>query len=111
MGFLAAFFKNFQLTNSIAAGGGASVLIYAAGAALVAANVVVPGLGIPLTMGMVGAVALVGGHVVTALMPDSVKQQVDALGKKIGVQVIGPENHGAADRGFLILHNHPLRPR
>jgi hypothetical protein len=87
MGFLAAFFKNFQLTNSIAAGGGASVLIYAAGAALVAANVVVPGLGIPLTMGMVGAVALVGGHVVTALMPDSVKQQVDALGKKIGVQV------------------------
>src|SRR5690349_21068941 len=87
MGCLAAFFKNFQLTNSIATGGGASVLIYAAGAALVSVDFVVPGIGIPLTMSMVGAAALVGGHVVTALMPDSVKQQVDALGKKIGVQV------------------------
>jgi hypothetical protein len=87
MGYLSAFFKNFQLSNSVIAGGGASILIYAVGAALVASNVVIPGLGIPLTMGIVGMAAIPLGHLVTALVPDSLKQQVDALGKKFGAQI------------------------
>ena len=87
MNYLTAFFKNFQLDNSVMAGGGAAILIYAVGAGLVALNVTIPLAGIPLTMTMVGAAAIPLGHLVTAFVPASLKQQVDALGTKVGAQI------------------------
>lgn len=79
--------KNFSVPDSVRAGGGAAVITVAIGSILVALGVSIPVLNVPLTMSMVLGAAVPIGHIVTALMPDSVKQQVDALGKKIGVQV------------------------
>ena len=79
--------KNFQLTNSIAAGGGASILTFAIGCALVAAGVSIPYLNVPITMTMVAAAAPVVGHIVSAFVPDSVKQHLDGLAAKLQTSV------------------------
>lgn len=80
--FLTAF-KNIQFTDSIVAGGAASVIIYTIGALFVSMNVVIPFVGIPLTMGIVGAAAIPLGHLVTALVPDSVRQSIAGLAAKL----------------------------
>lgn len=91
-GFILNMVKNFNPGNSVLAGGGAAILVYAAGAALVAAGVAIPPLtilgvhiiatAIPITMTMVATAAIPIGHVITAVVPDSVNQQISALAKK-----------------------------
>lgn len=78
--------KNFQPTTSVVAGGAASVLVYALGSILVAAGVSIPFIGIP-TMGMVAIASPLIGHIVTALVPDSVNQQLSGLATKLNVSV------------------------
>lgn len=78
--------KNFNPGNSVLAGGGASLFIYAIGLALVTGGIALPFIGIP-TMAMVGAAAVAGGHIVTALVPDSLNQNLDAAAKKLNVAV------------------------
>ncbi len=82
----------FQPDKSVWVGGGASVLVVALGAVLVALGVAIPPIGIlglttatPLTMGMFTALAIPVGHLVTSLVPATRKQQIDALAVKIGV--------------------------
>ena len=86
--------KNFQPTTSVLAGGASSILVCAIGAILVAAGVAIPPIGIlgltaatPLTMTMVMSAAVPIGHVVTALVPDSVNQQLNGLAQKLQVDV------------------------
>lgn len=79
--------KNFQLSASVIAGGGASVLTIAVGAILVALGVTVPFIGIPLTMTMVTSAAVPIGHIVTALVPDTYNQQINALASKVQTDV------------------------
>lgn len=78
--------KNFNPTASVKAGGAASMLIYAIGLGLVTANVALPVIGVP-TMAMVGGAAVVIGHIVTSLVPDSFNQQVNAMASKLNVSV------------------------
>lgn len=84
MGLLAAF-KNIQFSASVVAGGAASVLIYALGATLVAAGVIAPAITLPVigitlsTITLFSTAAIPIGHLVTAIVPDSVNQQIAAL--------------------------------
>ncbi len=86
LAFLGAFLKNFQLTNSIWAGGGVAVVIYTLGAVLVSAGVVVPGIG-PMTMTMVGPISILFGNLASALIPDTANQSVAALAKKLQTDI------------------------
>jgi hypothetical protein len=61
---------------------------------LVAAGIAIPPIGIlgltaatPLTMTMVMSAAVPIGHVVTALVPDSVNQQLNGLAQKLQIDV------------------------
>lgn len=78
--------KNFNPTASVLAGGGASLLTFAIGCALVAAGVSLPVIG-PITMTMVAAAAPTIGHIVTAFVPDTYNQQVNALATKVETSV------------------------
>lgn len=82
---------NFQPTNSVLAGGAASVLVYAIGACLVAGGVSIPYIGVP-TMAMVGLASPVIGHVVSAFVPDSDKQLVSGLANKLRISVTDIRN-------------------
>jgi hypothetical protein len=86
--------KNFQPTTSVLAGGAASILACAVGAVLVAAGIAIPPIGFlglttatPLTMTMVMSAAVPIGHVMTALVPDSVNQQLNGLARKLQIDV------------------------
>lgn len=75
--------KNFNPTASVLAGGGASVIVFAIGCILVATGVSIPFLNIPITMTMVAAAAPTIGHIVTAFVPDTYNQQINALAIKV----------------------------
>lgn len=99
LSFATAVVKNFQPTTSVLAGGAASILVCAFGAVLVAAGVAIPPIGFlgltaatPLTMTMVTSAAVPIGHIVTALVPDSVNQQLEGLAKKLQVDVESLKN-------------------
>ncbi len=79
--------KNFTVTDSIKAGGAASILTVAIGSLLVALGVSVPFLDVPLTMAMVTSAALPIGHIVSALVPDSYNQQLTSLATKLQTNV------------------------
>ncbi len=94
LGLAVSALRNFQPTTSVLAGGAASVITCALGAVLVAAGVAIPPIGIfgltaatPLTMTMVMSAAVPIGHVVTALVPDSVNQQLKGLAQKLRIDV------------------------
>lgn len=87
LGIASSALKNFNPTASVMAGGGASLLVFIAGCALVAAGVSIPVLNVPITMTMVAAAAPAIGHFVTALVPDTYNQQINALAKKVGAEV------------------------
>ena len=94
LSLITAAVKNFQPTTSVLAGGAASIITCAIGAVLVAAGIAIPPIGIlgltastPLTMTMVMSAAVPIGHVVTALVPDSVNQQLNGLAQKLQVDV------------------------
>ena len=94
LSFIAAAVKNFQPTTSVMAGGAASILVCALGAVLVAAGVAIPPIGIlgltaatPLPMTMVTGAAVPIGHIVTALVPDSLNQQLNGLAQKLQIDV------------------------
>jgi hypothetical protein len=94
LSFVTAVVKNFQPTTSVLAGGAASILVTALGAVLVAAGVAIPPIGLlglttatPLTMTMVMSAAVPIGHVVTALVPDSLNQQLTGLARKLQIDV------------------------
>ncbi len=94
LSFATAVVKNFQPTTSVLAGGAASILICGIGAVLVAAGVAIPPIGFlgltaatPLTMTMVMSAAVPIGHIVTALVPDSVNQQLNGLAQKLQIDV------------------------
>ena len=96
LSLITAAVKNFQPTTSVLAGGAASIITCAIGAVLVAAGIAIPPIGIlgltastPLTMTMVMSAAVPIGHVVTAIVPDSVNQQLNGLAQKL---------QGAADK-------------
>lgn len=82
LGIATGALKNFVPPASVLAGGGASILVFAAGCALVAAGMSIPILNIPITMTMVAAAAPAAGHLVTMLVPDTLNQQINALAKK-----------------------------
>lgn len=86
LGFGLSALKNFQPTTSVLAGGAASIAIYGAGTLLVTAGIALPFIGIP-TMAMVGVASVIGGHLITALVPDSTNQNLNALAAK-GVAAI-----------------------
>lgn len=86
LSIVAGALKNFQPTNSVIAGGAASVLVYMAGCALVAAGIAIPIVG-PVTMSMVAIAAPLAGHAVTSLVPDSVNQNLNALAAKLKTNV------------------------
>lgn len=77
--------KNFQIDQSILAGGAGAIATVAIGAVLVAMNVTVPFLGIPLTMTMVTSAALPIGHFISSVVPATKDQQIDALATRLGV--------------------------
>lgn len=78
---------NYTPPASVLAGGGASILIFLVGCALVAGGVTLPlGIG-PVTMTMVAAAAPLVGHFVTTLVPDTYNQQINALAKKVDASV------------------------
>lgn len=86
--------KNFQPTQSVLAGGAASIITCAIGAALVAAGVAIPPIAFlglttatPLTMTMVMSAAVPIGHLVTAIVPDSVNQHLNGLAKQLQIDV------------------------
>jgi hypothetical protein len=94
LSLITAAVKNFQPTTSVVAGGAASILVTALGAVLVAAGVAIPPIGIlgltvatPLTMTMVMSAAVPIGHIVTALVPDSINQQLNGLASKLQIDV------------------------
>ena len=94
LSLITAAVKNFQPTTSVLAGGASSVLVCAVGALLVAAGIAIPPIGFlgltaatPLTMTMVMSAAVPIGHVVTALVPDSVNQQLNGLAQKLQIDV------------------------
>lgn len=94
LSFITKAVKNFQPTTSVLAGGAASVLVCGIGAILVAADVAIPPIGFlgltaatPLTMSIVTSAAVPIGHLVTALVPDSLNQQLNALAKKLQIDV------------------------
>lgn len=94
LSFITAAVKNFQPTTSVLAGGAASIIVCAIGAVLVAAGVAIPPIGFlgltaatPLTMAMVTTAAVPVGHLVTALVPDSLNQQLQALAQKLQINV------------------------
>lgn len=76
--------KNFNPTASVLAGGGASLIVFAVGCGLVAAGIVIPGLG-PVTMTMVAAAAPTIGHLVTAFVPDTYNQSINQLADKVKI--------------------------
>ena len=78
--------KNFQIDQSIIAGGAGAIATVAIGAVLVALNVTVPVLGIPLTMTMVTSAAIPVGHVISALVPATADQQINALATRLGLE-------------------------
>lgn len=83
LGIASSALKNFNPTASVLAGGGASLFVFAVGCALVAAGISIPVLNVPITMTMVAAAAPTIGHLVTALVPDTLNQQINALAKKL----------------------------
>jgi len=87
LNILGAALKNFSPDQSIYAGGAASVATVAIGAVLVAMNVTVPILGVPLTMAMVTSAAIPIGHLVSSFIPATYNQQVTALARKVGAEV------------------------
>ena len=92
--FALNFFKNYQLDQSVKAGGFAAVATVLVGTALVAAGVAIPPLGvlgftasIPLTESMVLGAALPISHLVTALIPAKLDEQLTAVANNIGVSL------------------------
>lgn len=95
--FVLSYLKNFQLDKSIKAGGFASIITVALGMALVAAGVVIPPISIgglilvatatPVTQAMVFAAALPIGHLVSAVVPAKLNEQLTALADKLGVSL------------------------
>ncbi len=92
---IAATVSNFKPDASTYAGGGASLLTFLLGCALVGAGVAIPPIAIlglhiaaiPITMTMVAAVAPVVGHVVSAYVPPTYNQQINQFATKIGADV------------------------
>lgn len=94
---LKATLGNFKPDASVLAGGGASLLVFLAGCALVGAGVAIPPISIfgahliaasiPITMTMVAAAAPTVGHIVSSFVPATMNQQIDQLAKKIGTDV------------------------
>lgn len=97
LAILNAALANFKPDAGVLAGGGASLLVFLAGCALVGAGVAIPPISIfgahliatsiPLTMTMVAAAAPTIGHLVSSFVPATYNQQIDALAKKIGTDV------------------------
>lgn len=94
LSLIASAVKNFQPTTSVLAGGAASIITCAIGAVLVAAGVAIPPIGFlgltaatPLTMTMVTSAAVPIGHLVTALVPDSVNQHLNGLAQQLQIDV------------------------
>lgn len=97
MGFITSVLGNFKPDASVMAGGGASILVFLVGCALVGAGFAIPPISIfgahliatsiPITMTMVAAAAPAIGHVVSSFVPATYNQQLDAFAKKIGTDV------------------------
>lgn len=92
------FFTNYKkLDASVLAGGGASLLVFFVGCALVAGGVAVPPISIlgvhlvassiPITMTMVAAAAPTVGHFVSTIVPPTMNQQINQFAAKIGASV------------------------
>ncbi len=87
--------KNYKPDPSVLAGGAASLLVYIAGCALVGAGIAIPGIG-PITMTMVAAASPAVGHIVTYLVPDSMKTSLQKVAQKLDttidqIKVVTPE--------------------
>lgn len=94
--------KNFQPTASVMAGGGASLITFAIGCALVAAGISIPVLNIPITMTMVAAASPTIGHFVSSIVPDTYNQQINAIATKLktsvdNVKVALPQTYSAPE--------------
>lgn len=96
--------KGVQVPNSVKAGAAASILIYVAGAVLVASGFAFPPMAIlglsipaiPLTDNMVAVIALPLGHIITTLVPDSTKQLIAGLAAKLpSIQAMIPGTYAA----------------
>lgn len=126
--FLVATVKNFKPDKSILAGGGASLLVFLAGCALVSAGVVVPPITIfgihliavatPITMTMVAGAAPVIGNLVSSYVSPTEKQAIDQFAKKMqtnieNVKAIVPvlkEEYPAGKNGLSESDNPPPSP-
>jgi hypothetical protein len=89
--------NNYKPDASVLAGGGASLLVFLAGCALVGAGVAIPPISIlgihliaastPITMTMVAAAAPAIGHLVSSFVPATYNQQLNQFATKIGTDV------------------------